>query len=142
MSTVENGQIVSIHYVGTLENGSEFDNSRIRGEAFSFRVGDGQVIPGFDRAIEGMEVGEVKTVTIEPADGYGEHSQEAIQTVPRTAFPNDFKLEKGLQVQGNGPMGVVNAIVENYSEESVILDMNHPLAGKTLNFEIELISIS
>jgi len=142
MSTVENGQMVSIHYVGTLEDGNEFDNSRSRGEAFSFRVGEGQVIPGFDQAMEGMEVGEVKTVTIEPADGYGEHSDEAVQIVPRDAFPMDFQFTEGLQVQGNGPMGVVNAIVESYNKESVTLDMNHPLAGKTLNFEIELISIS
>ena len=142
MSMVENGQVVSIHYVGTLADGNEFDNSRSRGEAFSFRVGEGQVIPGFDQAMTGMEVGEVKSVTIEAADGYGEHSAEAIQVVPRTAFPEDFDLKEGLQVQGNGPAVVVNAIVESYNKESVTLDMNHPLAGKTLNFEIELISIS
>ena len=139
---VENGQTVNLHYVGTLEDGTEFDSSRTRNEAMSVEVGSGKLIPGFEEALSGMSVGEVKSVTIEPTQAYGDVSSEAYQTVPRSAFPPEFTFEEGAMVQGRNPMGhSMTAKIESVSEESVVLDFNHPLAGKTLNFEIELLSI-
>ena len=139
---VENGQTVNLHYVGTLEDGTEFDSSRTRNEAMSVEVGSGKLIPGFEEALSGMSVGEVKSVTIEPTQAYGDVSSEAYQTVPRSAFPPEFTFEEGATVQGRNPMGhSMTAKIESVSEESVVLDFNHPLAGKTLNFEIELLSI-
>ena len=140
--TVKNGQKVSVHYVGTLDDGTEFDNSRSRGDAISFEVGSGQLITGFDSALPGMTVGEVKSVSLTPEDAYGEVNPQAIETVPRAVFPPDMPLEVGSMVQGRAPTGQpVVARVDAIEGESVTLDMNHPLAGKNLNFEIELVSI-
>jgi FKBP-type peptidyl-prolyl cis-trans isomerase 2 len=142
MSTVENGQTVSVHYVGTLDDGTEFDNSRTRGDAMSIQVGAGRVIPGFENALTGMSVGETKSFSIDADKAYGPVNPDAIQTTPRTSFPEDFELIEGLQVQGQGPNGPVLATIKRFDSNNVTLDMNHPLAGKNLNFEIELVSIS
>jgi len=142
MSMVENGQTVSVHYVGTLDDGTEFDNSRVRGAAMSFQMGTGRVIPGFENAVTGMSVGETKNISIHSGDAYGPVNENAVQTTARDAFPEDFELKEGLQVQGQGPNGPVLATVKNFDNNNVTLDMNHPLAGKNLNFEIELVSIS
>jgi len=142
MSMVENGQTVSVHYVGTLDDGTEFDNSRVRGSAMSFQMGTGRVIPGFENAITGMSVGETKNISIQSGDAYGPVNESAVQTTTRDAFPEDFELQEGLQVQGQGPNGPVLATIKNFDNDNVTLDMNHPLAGKNLNFEIELVSIS
>jgi peptidylprolyl isomerase len=139
---VENGQTVSVHYVGTLDDGTEFDNSRVRGSAMSFQMGTGRVIPGFENAITGMSVGETKNISIQSGDAYGPVNESAVQTTTRDAFPEDFELQEGLQVQGQGPNGPVLATIKNFDNDNVTLDMNHPLAGKNLNFEIELVSIS
>ena len=139
---IENGQKVSVHYVGTLDDGTEFDNSRTRGDTISFEVGAGQLIVGFDSALPGMAIGEVKTVSVTPSEAYGDVNPEAVSTVPKTAFPPNMPLEVGGMVQGRAPTGQpVIARIEAVEEESVTLDMNHPLAGKNLNFEIELVSI-
>ena len=139
---VQVGQTVGVHYVGTFDDGTQFDNSHTRGEPMNIEVGAGQVIPGFDNAIVGMSVGETKNVSLSPDEGYGQLNSSAIQEVPKTAFPPDFPLQEGMQVQGEGPAGPLVATVQSYDNEIVVLDMNHPLAGKNLNFAIELISIS
>ena len=140
--TVKKGQTVSVHYVGTLDDGTEFDNSRARGDVISFEVGAGQLIPGFDNALPGMTVGETKSVAVTALDAYGEVNPQAVETVPKTVFPPDMPLEVGGMVQGRAPTGQpVVARIEAVEDESVTLDMNHPLAGKNLNFEIELVSI-
>lgn len=140
--TVKNGQKVSVHYVGTLDDGTEFDNSRTRGDTISFEVGSGQLIAGFDSALPGMTVGEVKKVSLAPAEAYGDINPQAVETVPKAVFPPDMPLQVGGMVQGRAPTGQpVVARINAIEEESVTLDMNHPLAGKNLNFEIELVSI-
>tara|TARA_R110002110_G_scaffold13376_1_gene64054 strand:- start:2213 stop:2713 length:501 start_codon:yes stop_codon:yes gene_type:complete len=140
--TVKKGQTVSVHYVGTLDDGTEFDNSRARGDVISFEVGSGQLIPGFDNALPGMTVGETKNVAVTAADAYGDVNPQAVETVPKTVFPPDMPLEVGGMVQGRAPTGQpVVARINAVEEDSVTLDMNHPLAGKNLNFEIELVSI-
>jgi FKBP-type peptidyl-prolyl cis-trans isomerase 2 len=142
MLQVENGNTVSVHYRGTLNDGTEFDSSHGRGEPLSFQVGTGQMISGFDAALPGMAVGETKNIMLTPDQAYGDSNPEAITDVPKTSFPNDFNFQVDAMVQGQNDMGqpVVGTINE-VKDEAVTIDFNHPMAGKDLNFEIELVSI-
>lgn len=139
---VEKGNNVKVHYTGTLEDGQEFDSSHKRNETLNFTVGAGQMIAGFDNAVMGMEVGESKDVTLTPNEAYGERNEEAVQPVNRQNFPEDFVVRVGEMVQGSTAEGMpIQATVVGEDEENIILDMNHPLAGKSLNFNIELVDI-
>ena len=129
---VVDGHNVSVHYKGTLTDGTEFDNSRTRGQTIAFQVGSGQMIPGFNDAVVGMATGETKSVTLAPTEAYGPRNEEALNTVPREAFGENFEFEVGATIQGNGPRGVFLAKIHDLQEENVILDMNHPLAGQSL----------
>ena len=140
---VEDGKTVCFHYVGTLEDGTEFDNSRTRGEPLVGHIGQGHLIPGFESALMGMGVGEKKSVVVESKDAYGEYNEDAIQTVPLERFPSDFTPQVGGQVQGENSTGqTFNATITDSTESDVTLDFNHPLAGKSLSFEIEVVSIA
>tara|TARA_R110001583_G_scaffold195326_1_gene371710 strand:- start:663 stop:1097 length:435 start_codon:yes stop_codon:yes gene_type:complete len=142
MNTVEEGTTVKVHYKGTLEDGTEFDNSRERGDTLEFQVGSGQLIKGFDTAVTGMGLGEVRTVTIPPSDAYGEVQTDAFRDYPRGMFSADVELEVGGVIQGSGPQGEpLMAKVTGLTDALVTLDHNHPLAGQDLTFEIELIEI-
>ena len=142
MGKIETGQTVSVHYVGTFEGGEEFDNSRTRGNPITCEVGAGQLIKGFDSALVGMAVGEIKSISLQPADAYGEIMKEAIQDVPRNSFPAGFQLIKDGVVEGQNEIGdSLRATIISYDNESVKLDFNHPMAGKNLNFEIEVMDI-
>ena len=142
MSTTKNGDTISVHYRGTLDDGTEFDSSHNRGETLTFQVGVGQMIPGFDAGVVGMTVGETKTINIPATEAYGERVTEAVQQIPKTSFPENFQFIVGQQVQGTGPNGEnVTATVLTESDNEVTLDFNHPLAGKNLNFEVELVEI-
>jgi FKBP-type peptidyl-prolyl cis-trans isomerase 2 len=139
---VEKGNNVKVHYTGTLEDGQQFDSSRDRGETLNFTVGTGQMIAGFDEALMGMAIGEVKDVTLSPEKAYGERSEEAVMSVSRQNFPEDFVVEIGAMVQGSTAQGMpIQAQIVGEDEENIVLDMNHPLAGKSLNFNIELVEI-
>jgi|TARA_R100001163_G_scaffold65027_1_gene60820 peptidylprolyl isomerase len=138
---VTNGHNVSVHYVGTLTDGTEFDNSRARGQTVSFEIGSGRMISGFNDAVVGMTVGETKKVTLAPEQAYGVRNENALQNVPRDAFSEDFNFEIGGMIQGNGPRGPFLAKIHEVGDQEIILDMNHPLAGQELNFEIELVSV-
>ena len=142
MLQVENGNTVSVHYRGTLNDGTEFDSSHSRGEPLSFQVGAGQMISGFDAALPGMAVGETKNITLSPDQAYGESNPEAITDVPKASFPPGFNFQVDAMVQGQNEMGqpLVGTINE-VKENDVTIDFNHPMAGKDLNFEIELVSI-
>ena len=128
ISAVQSGQTVSVHYRGTLDDGSEFDNSRTRGEAMQVEVGSGQLIAGFDAALMGMTVGEVKNIHLGVEDAYGPIHEEAVQEAPKDLVPADFVFKTGEMVQGQTPTGqpVMAKIVEE-KESTVVLDMNHPL---------------
>ena len=140
MATVGTGHNVKVHYKGTLADGTEFDNSRSHGGTLDFQVGSGQLIKGFDHAVRGMGVGEVKTVTLKPSDAYGVTDPSAIVEVPKSVFAPDTNFVVGNTVQGTSPTGQpVTAKISSLNEETVILDHNHPLAGQELTFEIELI---
>ena len=141
MSNVNEGQTVSLHYVGTFDDGTEFDSSRTRNQPLTFQVGSGQVIPGFDTAVRSMTVGETRDVRIEAAEAYGEVNPEAFQDVPRVIFDPEMELIVDATVYGQQPDGsqMMARIVE-FNDETVKLDLNHPLAGKPLNFNIELLT--
>ncbi|MEZ5594514.1 MAG: peptidylprolyl isomerase [Gammaproteobacteria bacterium] len=141
MTQAKSGDTVRVHYTGTLNNGSQFDSS-IGREPLEVKLGSGAVIPGFDAALQGMQVGESKTVTIPAEQAYGEQRPEALQEYPRSALPEDLEIEVGMQLQGQMPNGQsVMLVVANVSDEMVLLDANHPLAGQDLTFDLELVEI-
>ena len=138
---VTTGHNISVHYKGTLADGTEFDNSRVRGAPLTFEVGDRRMIKGFSNAVIGMTVGETKSVTLDVEDAYGPRVENAFNPVPREAFGDDFEFIVGGTVQGNGPQGSFLAKIVEVNDDTVVLDMNHPLAGEALNFEIEVLSL-
>lgn len=139
---MENGQRVSIHYIGTLDDGTEFDNSRSRNTPLEFQLGTGQVIAGFESAVKSMEVGETRDVHIEADQAYGDVNPEAIQAVTTDMFPEDFDFTPGTFVTGQREDGhQFQARIVSKEEAVVMLDLNHPLAGKSLNFNIELLEV-
>ncbi len=141
MSDAKTGDIVRIHYTGTLANGETFDSSRAR-DPLEFALGSGQVIPGFDDAVTGMSAGAAKTVEIPAERAYGPRKTDACQTFPRDRMPPDISLEIGTRLELQSPGGQpIMVTVAELTDESVVLDANHPLAGKDLTFEIELVEI-
>lgn len=142
MTQVKSGDTVAIHYTGTLLDGSVFDSSEGR-EPLDFEVGAGHVIPGLDVALPGMTVGEKKVVKIACADAYGPLNPEMRQAVPREGIPDDIPLEVGTQLQMQTPDGqALPVMVVEVSEATVTLDANHPLAGKDLQFDFEVVKIN
>ena len=141
MQKPQAGNTVRVHYTGTLEDGTQFDSSR-GAEPLEFAMGQGQLIAGFENAVAGLTTGESCTVTLTPEQAYGESDPEMVQQVARELMPADVELEPGMVLQGQAGDGSVdNFTVVSFTEETVTLDANHPLAGKTLTFEIELVAI-
>lgn len=135
-------KIVTLHYVGTLEDGSEFDNSHKRGQPLTFTIGADQMIPGFEANVIGMKLGEKKGFTLNPTEAYGEVNEKYFQTYPRKEFPDDFEVEVGKVINVPAQDGnVFPAKIEAATEEEVTLNFNHPMAGKKLTFNIELIDV-
>ena len=142
MSSPQLGQTVKVHYTGTLEDGTQFDSSAGR-EPLEFTLGQGQVIPGFEQARDQMTVGETKTVNIPADQAYGPHQPELVQKVEREQIPAEIELALGVQLQAQGSDGqVFRLVVIELDETSATLDGNHPLAGKALTFELELVEIA
>lgn len=143
MKTVTSNSTVTVHYKGTLTDGSVFDDSKARGNAIEVTMGTGRVIPGFETALMGMTEGQEKTVTIVAQDAYGTPNPEAFQTVPRNAFPTDFTPTPGETVQGTNANGQpLMARVVSHSDDGITLDFNHPLAGEDLTFDLEVLGIT
>lgn len=134
---VQDGDLVEVHYIGTLDDGSQFDSSRERGVPFSFTVGTGGVIPGFDDAVRGGEVGEVRTVRIEPGDAYGEWSEDNVIEVPFNPEQGDVKVGDEVFLTSGQAVKVLKI-----TADTVTLDANHSLAGEALTFEIEILSVT
>lgn len=140
---VKIGDIVAVEYVGTLDNGGVFDSSESQGGPLDFKVGGGQVLQGFEDAILGMEIGDKKTIRLEPSEGYGEYSKNLVETIPRASIPNHEKLTEDTMLLVSLPDGSkMPASITVITEETVTLDMNHPLAGEVLHFEIKIVGIS
>lgn len=142
MSVAKKGDKVKVHYTGKLTDGTVFDSSRER-EPLEFEIGGGQMIAGFDKAVDGMEVGQSKTAKFASEDAYGEKNDEMIFTVPKDQLPPEIKPEEGQQLSMQHPSGQQIPVVVTKVEESEIkIDANHPLAGKELEFDIELMEIN
>lgn len=141
MTKAKPGDTVHIHYTGTLSDGSVFDSSEGR-DPLSFTLGSGQVIPGLDAALGGMAVGEAKTVTISSDAAYGTYDPQARQPIPRDQIPPHIPVAPGTMLQMQTPDGgVIPVTVAEVDDQTVVLDANHPLAGKDLTFEVEVVAI-
>jgi len=142
MTAIKQGDTVRIHYTGTLRDGNVFDSSEGR-DPLEFAVGSGQIIPGLDSALPGMEIGEKKRVEVDCQDAYGPINPAMRQDVPREGIPDDIPLDPGTQLQMQTPDGqALPVTVVDANEETVTLDANHPLAGQDLIFDIEVVSIN
>jgi peptidylprolyl isomerase len=136
------GDTVTVHYTGRLEDGTVFDSSEGK-DPLEFTIGEGQIIPGFEQGVLGMESGQFKTVNIPAEDAYGPYDPELVTEVERSQFPPDLELEVGVQVQGSQPDGRVAIFtVKELTDTTVTLDANHRLAGKDLIFDIEMVSVN
>jgi peptidylprolyl isomerase len=137
----KNGDKVKVHYTGKFEDGKVFDSS-IEREPLEFTIGKGQVIPGFEQAVEGMSPGDTKTTDIPPEKAYGPHRKEMVTAVERNRFPADIDPKVGQRLQLRQTDGkTIRVTVTDVSESEVTLDANHPLAGKNLTFDIKLVEI-
>ena len=141
MAQAKKGDTVAVHYTGKLSNDSTFDTSRGR-EPLTFELGAGNVIPGFENGVVGMEPGETRTIQIDAADAYGPYNEDQVVEVERTMFPDDISPEVGQQLQVQQENGQpIPVVVREVRDSTVMLDANHPLAGEDLIFELELVSI-
>ena len=141
MQQVKKGDTIKIHYHGKLNNGETFDSSDGR-EPLEFEVGSGMVIPGFDKGVIGMNVGDKKTVNIPVEEAYGPKNDEMIIDFPKDRFPDDMKAEVGMPLtMSDGSGQNFRVIIKEVKENSVVLDANHPLAGEDLTFDLELVEI-
>lgn len=142
MSQAKQGDTVKIHYTGTLDDGTQFDSSSGR-DPLEFTIGSGQVIPGFDQAVQGMAVGDSKSVNITPEDAYGPRHEQMVQQVPKSALPENLEPVPGMALQARSDDGnVINLTVTHVGDDDITVDGNHPLAGRNLNFDIELVEIA
>lgn len=147
MTVVKENSKVSVHYTGTLSTKEVFDSSKaVEGYPFVDRdpleveLGKGMLIPGFEKALQGMKEGEVKTVTIPCSEAYGEAKDDYIQEVEKEYVPDTVSVGDSLQTEG--PQGKMVVTVKEVKEKTVVLDANHPLSGEDLTFELEVVSIS
>lgn len=141
MTQAKAGDTVRVHYTGTLDDGTQFDSSAGR-EPLEFALGSRQVIPGFETAVEGMTVGESRTVRILAEDAYGARLDDLVSEVPMSVLPEDLTPTVGMPLQAQGPDGrVMKLVVTAIAEASFTVDGNHPLAGQALNFNIELVEV-
>jgi FKBP-type peptidyl-prolyl cis-trans isomerase 2 len=142
MAQAKNGDQVKVHYTGKLNDGTVFDSSEGR-EPLEFTIGSGRIIPGFENAVIGMKEGDSTTVNISTEDAYGEYNEKLVQVIERTTLPEDLEPEVGQRleaVRGDGTRLAVQVMEVN--DTNVTLDANHPLAGKELIFDIELVKIA
>jgi peptidylprolyl isomerase len=141
MTEIKSGDVVRIHYTGKFTDGTPFDTSDGR-EPLEFTVGAGQIIPGLERNIAGMQAGEKQTVTVPAAEAYGPRDEERIQAIPRSAIPEGLDVDVGTRLQANTSEGrPLSLTVVDLDDSSVTVDANHPLAGRDLVFDIEVVEV-
>lgn len=141
MEGIREGDIVQVHYVGRLQTGEVFDSSEGQ-DPLIVKIGDGKIISGFEQALIGMRQGEKKTFDLTPEQAFGHHREELVHEIDRKQVPPHLKLEVGMQIaletQGQEP---IPAQVVELNESTVTLDTNHPLAGKSVTFEVDIVDI-
>jgi peptidylprolyl isomerase len=141
MAQAKTGDKVKVHYTGRLDDGTVFDSSDNR-PPLEFTIGNGEIIPGFEKAVIGMEIGESKSTKIISDQAYGEHRQELVGEVKRNMVPDSLKPEVGQRLEMARPDGqTIPVIITAMTDEAITIDANHPLAGKDLTFEIKLMEI-
>src|SRR3990172_861182 len=133
-------KVVAVHYTLTDDAGQVLDSSS-EGEPLAYLHGHGNIIPGLEKALEGSQVGFKSKVTVAPKEGYGEQNPKAIFEEPHASFSPDMKLAPGMQVHAEGEHGPVTFTVVKLTDTGVVLDGNHPLAGKTLHFDVEVVDV-
>ena len=139
---VENNDKVAVHYTGKLDDGTVFDSSEGR-DALEFVAGKGMVVPGFEKGVMGMEEGESKTIEIEPEDAYGPQVTDLVQEIPKESLPAEIKPEVGMMLSATAPNGqAIPVKVAEVGEKTIKIDMNHPLAGKKLTFDVKMEKIT
>jgi FKBP-type peptidyl-prolyl cis-trans isomerase 2 len=140
---VKKGDKVKVHYTGTFDDGTVFDSSEKHGQPLEFEVGSGQVIKGFDEAIMGMKKGEEKKIVIPAKEAYGEVRQDLLKKVPRQQLPQDQEPKVGMILAVGLPNGMqFPARIVAVTKDDVTIDLNHPLAGKTLHFKLKLAEVA
>ena len=139
---IKQGDTIKVDYTGTLEDGQVFDSSEGK-QPLEFEVGAGKIIPGFDKAVIGMEKGEEKEITIAPEEAYGQPRDDLKKEIPRTAIPQDQEPKVGMGLMMSTPQGQqIPARIVNVTDDNITIDINHPLAGKTLKFKIKIADIN
>jgi FKBP-type peptidyl-prolyl cis-trans isomerase SlyD len=134
------GMVVTMHYTLTDDSGEILDSSR-GGEPLSYLHGHGNIIPGLEKALEGVIAGHKAKVSVPAEEGYGEKNPEAIFEAPREHFPPDMELKVGERVTADGPEGPISFMIVSVNDKGAVLDANHPLAGQTLHFDVEIVRV-
>jgi len=141
MTKAKTGDKVKVHFTGYLEDGTVF-GSTMDEEPFEFTIGEKNMLPGFENAVVGMQKGDIKTITLSPEDAYGPHKKELVSAMERSGFPKEISLEVGKRLRVRTQDGKYTMVtIKDFTEDSIVLDENDPLAGKTLTFKIELVDI-
>ena len=141
MTKAKTGDKVKVHFEGFLEDGKVF-GSTMDEEPFEFTIGEKNMLPGFEDAVIGMQTGDTKTITLSPEEAYGSHKKELVHVMDRSSFPQEINLEIGkrLQVRTQDEKYVI-VTIKDVTDDSIVIDENDPLAGKTLIFKVELVEI-
>ena len=140
MENIENDAVVTVHYTGTLPDGEVFDSSRDK-DPMTFLIGHKNMIPGFEEELMGASIGETREFTLPPERAYGERDEDAIQKMPRDAFPDGMELKQGMMMAAQTQQGPVPFTISEINGDEITIDFNHQMAGKTLTFEVEIIDV-
>ena len=141
MTKAKTGDKVKVHFEGYLEDGQVF-GSTMDDQPFEFIIGDKNMLPGFENAVIGMQKGDTKTITLPPEEAYGAHKKELVSVMEKSGFPKEINLEIGKRLRVRTQDGKYTVVtIKDFTEDSIVLDENDPLAGKTLTFKIELVEI-
>jgi len=142
MKQADDGSTIKIHYTGRLDDGTVFDSSKER-EPLEFTMGSGGLIKGFEDAVRGMTVGEMKTISIASGEAYGPYREDLVMSINKAQLPPDIDIRQGGMLSLRHPNGgTIDALISEVTDDSVTLDANHPLAGEDLTFELELVEIA
>ncbi len=140
--SIADGKVVAFHYTLTNDDGETLDASHTRGEPLAYLHGSSNIVPGLEKQLTGLDVGAKFVAVVPPEEGYGERGGPPPQPVPRDAFPEDMPIEKGMPVQAQSPDGqMMMLFIDRVEDDTIYVDHNHPLAGVTLNFDVEIMTI-